>query len=107
MLQLTVNGNLGRDPEQREINGKNVARFALAARTGRDETTWVNCTVWGNRAETVLKYMSKGDKITVVGSGRMNEYTTKEGVQRQSLELNVVDFTLPARKDSQESTSLF
>ena len=104
MLNITAHGNLGKDPEIREVNDMHVASFSLAANTGKDETTWINCSVWGKRAETVINYLHKGDKITVVGNGkvRIYEHNGKEG---QSLELRVSDFTLPPKKeDAPKST---
>ena len=98
MLNITAHGNLGKDPEIKKVNDTQVASFSLAARTGKDETTWIDCAVWGKRAETVINYLHKGDKITVAGSGkvRVYEHNGKEG---RSLDLNVSDFTLPAKKE--------
>ena len=50
MLNITAHGNLGKDPEIKKVNDTQVASFSLAARTGKDETTWIDCTVWGKRA---------------------------------------------------------
>lgn len=101
MLNLTAHGNLGKDPELKDLGGNQVANFSIAARTGKDETTWINCTVWGKRAETVMQYLHKGDKITVAGSGKVRTYQTKDGSEAKSLELNVSDFTLPAKEKAQ------
>ncbi len=97
MLNLTAHGNLGKDPELKDLGGNQVANFSLAARTGKDETTWINCAVWGKRAEAAMQYLHKGDKITVAGSGKVRSYQTKDGTEGKSLELNVSDFTLPAK----------
>ena len=96
MLNITAHGNLGKDPELKEVRETQVANFSIAARTGKDETTWINCQVWGKRADTVMEYMHKGDKITVCGQGKLQEYDRKEGGKGFSLQLNVSDFTLPA-----------
>jgi single-stranded DNA-binding protein len=53
--------------------------------------------VWGKRAETVMSYLHKGDRVTVVGSGRIRTFDKKDGSEGKSLELNVSDFTLPAK----------
>jgi len=99
MFNITAHGNLGKNPELREAGLSQVASFSIAARTGQDETTWINCSVWGKRAAVVMKYMAKGDKITVVGQGKLRKYEKKEGGEGSSLELNVTDFTLPAKKE--------
>jgi|TARA_Y100000015_G_C2321248_1_gene56810 single-strand DNA-binding protein len=97
MLNMTAHGNLGRDPELKEVGSSQVASFSIAARTGKDQTTWIDCSVWGKRAETVMSYLHKGDRVTVVGSGRIRTFDKKDGSEGKSLELNVSDFTLPAK----------
>lgn len=98
MLNITAHGNLGRDPELKQTNNNSqVANFSIAARTGKDQTTWIDCSVWGKRADTVMEYLHKGDRVTVVGSGRVRTFDKKDGSEGKSLELNVSDFTLPAK----------
>lgn len=105
MLNITAHGNLGKDPELSEYNGQSVARFTLACDHGKDETTWMNCSVWGKRAQTVMSYLHKGDKITIAGSGKLQEYQAIDGTVKQSLSVSVSDFTLPARDKTQSSDS--
>ena len=100
MLNMTAHGNLGRDPELKQTDKSQVASFSIAARTGKDQTTWIDCSVWGKRAETVMQYLHKGDRVTVVGSGRIRIFDKKDGSEGKSLELNVSDFTLPAKSTS-------
>ena len=100
MLNMTAHGNLGRDPELKEVGSTQVASFSIAARTGKDETTWIDCSVWGKRADTVMNYLHKGDRITVAGSGKVRIYDKKDGSEGKSLELNVSDFTLPPKQEA-------
>ena len=99
MLNITAHGNLGKDPELKNVGQNQVASFTLAARTGKDETTWMNCAVWGKRAQTAAEYLRKGAKITIAGQGKLESYE-KDGVEKQSLKVNVTDFTLPARESN-------
>ena len=100
MLNITAHGNLGKDPEVKQVKDTQVAEFSLASRTGKDETTWINCAVWGKRADTVMEYLHKGDKVTVAGSGKLQEYTrSKDNSKGYSLQLRVSDFTLPPKTD--------
>ena len=105
MLNMTAHGNLGRDPELKQTNNNSqVANFSIAARTGKDETTWIDCSVWGKRADTVMEYLHKGDKITVAGSGKLQEYTrSKDNSKGYSLHLRVSDFTLPPKTDKTDA----
>ena len=98
MLNITAHGNIGKDPELNTVGQYQVANFPLAARTGKDETTWLNCAVWGKRAQTAAESLHKGAKITIAGQGKLNRYTAQDGTERQSLNVNVTDFTLPARQ---------
>jgi len=100
MLNITAHGNLGKEPEVKQVKDTQVAEFSLASRTGKDETTWINCAVWGTRADVVAKYLYKGAKVTVVGSGKLRTYEKKDGSEGSSLELRVSDFTLPAKADA-------
>ena len=104
MLNMTAHGNLGRDPELKQTDKSQVASFSIAARTGKDETTWIDCSVWGKRADTVMEYLHKGDKITVAGSGKLQEYTrSKDNSKGYSLQLRVSDFTLPPKTDKTDA----
>ena len=67
MLNITAVGNLGREPEAFQAGTTPAAKFPLAARTGKDATTWRNCVVCGARSATVLDYLKKGSKVTVTG----------------------------------------
>ena len=58
----------------------------------------MNCSVWGKRAQTAAEYLRKGAKITITGRAKLNSYTNQEGVERVSLNVDVADFTLPARE---------
>ena len=98
MLNITAHGNLGKDPELKNVGQNQVASFSLAVRTGKDETTWMNCAVWGKRAQTAAEYLRKGAKITIAGNAKLNSYTAQDGTEKQSLNVNVTDFTLPARE---------
>ena len=100
MLNITAHGNLGKDPELKNVGQNQVANFNLAVRTGKDETTWMNCAVWGKRAQTAAEYLRKGAKITIAGQGKLRSYTTQDGTEKQSLNVNVTDFTLPARESN-------
>ena len=94
---MTASGNLGRDPELKNVNGTDLAKFSIGCRTGQDETTWINCDVWGKRASVVMEYMKKGNRVTVAGSAKVVEFESNDGTPGKALEMNVSDFTLPEK----------
>ena len=98
MLNLTAYGNLGRDPELKQVGDTQVASFSIGVPTGKDETTWVDCSIWGKRAEVAMQYLKKGSKITVNGSAKVRIYQKKDGTEGKALDVRVNDFTLPARE---------
>ena len=100
MLTLTAVGNLGKDPEAFQAGATPAARFSLAVRTGKDETTWLNCVVFGVRSGTVLDYFKKGSKVAVTGKAAQKFFDKKDGTQGSSIELNISDFTLPERQQT-------
>lgn len=91
-------GRLGRDAEVRHTSaGKPVTTFAVAIEDGFGEhktTTWMDCSMFGERGEKVAGYIRKGDRIGVTGSIRLDTYTTRDGVEKSKVALRVQDITL-------------
>lgn len=91
-------GNVGRDPQVRYFEtGNAVANFTLAT-TERgytlqngtvvpDRTEWHNVVFWGKIAETVEKYVHKGDKVYVEGKLRSRSYDDQSGIHRTITEV--------------------
>lgn len=74
--QVTIVGNLGRDPEMRftpsgqAVTNLNVAvdeSFSNAQGQKVKRTLWAKVSVWGKQAETCNQYLAKGRKVLVVG----------------------------------------
>lgn len=93
-------GNVGRDPDVRYLdNHVCVANLTLAttergytAQNGTqvpDRTDWHNLVFWRGLAETVEKYVHKGDKLYVEGSIRSRSYDDQNGVRRYVTEIFV------------------
>lgn len=98
MNQLNAIGNIGKDCEIRYTpSGHAVANFTLALTSGYGEkavTSWLNCQLWGERAEKLTNMLTKGTRIGVTGELTNRPYTSKDGAQKYSLELRVSDVTL-------------
>ena len=100
-------GNLGFDPEVREIaKGRKVARLSVATngsyRNGSGErvtdTQWHTVVAWGNTAEAVERLLRKGSPIALEGRLVHRSYETKEGVKRYITEVVLNDFQLLGTK---------
>lgn len=91
-------GHLGRDADKRYIpSGEAIVQFSVAVKSGFGEkavTTWARCALWGKRGEAVAQYLIKGQLVGISGEVSLREYTGKDGVKQQSLEVRVADVTL-------------
>ena len=76
-------GNIGRDADLRKANnGDSVANFPLAVEIGTKDnpkTMWIDCSIWGKRADSVAPYLVKGKKVAVVGRVHQDEYLKRDG----------------------------
>lgn len=105
MNNLTIAGQLGKDAELRATNsGENVLTFSVADSQGRDkDSIWWNCSLFGKRALSLQQYLSKGQAVTVSGSVTQRKYTDKQGVERTSFDVRVVDVALQGSKRQEEA----
>lgn len=108
MNNITIVGNLGQDPELSFTkSGKAKVRFSIADTrevNGEKETTWHKCVAWGKTAENVASLFTKGQRVIVSGRYKMDEYTTKAGEKKQSLEVLVDDCGQSIRFDLPNNT---
>lgn len=91
-------GNVGKDPDVRYLdNGVAVASLVLATsergyrlQNGTEvpeRTEWHNVVLWRGLAETVEKYVHKGDKLFIEGKIRSRSYDDQNGVKRYITEI--------------------
>ena len=100
--KIMLIGNLGRNPEVREYQGRKVANFSLAVNdrytksdgTTIEKTEWFRVTFWGNTAEVVEKYLKKGSQVFIEGRLSTQEYQDKEGNTRTALEVSGQGLTM-------------
>ena len=105
MISMTVAGNVGRDAQLRRTQGGDpVLGFSVAVDMGKDkngnkrDAVWVNCSIWGKRAESLETYISKGTKLVLTGRPGVNVYEGKG-----SLTLSVNDLTFMGGSQQQRS----
>ena len=81
MKNIVIAGNVGKDAETRTTqSGEKVTswRVAVNERLGQEKRTiWFDCTLWGQRGESLAGYIKKGGKISVSGSLSTREYDGK------------------------------
>ena len=101
-------GNVGKDPEVRDVSGTKVASFTLAttdnAYTKSDgtqvpkRTEWHNIVAWGKNAEVIEKYVHKGTKLYIEGKLRTRMWEDKNAIKRYVTEIYVDTFELLGSK---------
>ena len=96
MNVICVSGQLGRDSEIKYLaNGDAVCNFSVADSQGKDKPTiWWNCQLFGKRAESLSKYLMKGQSVTVSGTLSEREWIDKDGNKRKQMDLRVNDVAL-------------
>ena len=104
MNKFIFSGNLGRDAEVSATQtGTTLCKFSVAVKSGwgeRQQTMWINCVIFGKRAEGGLpQYLTKGRKVFVTGELSHREYQKKDGTFGSSLEVNVEDVELAGGQD--------
>jgi len=104
---LNAIGNISKDAELRHTSaGDAICQFNFALNSGYGDkqiTTWLNCSVWGKRGETLAPMLLKGTKIGISGELTNRPYQAKDGTEKFSLEVRVNDVTLLGAKQSSES----
>ena len=99
MITINFTGHVGRDAEIKEVGGKQVIKFAVAAKQGKDEPViWVNCDYW--TATKVGQFIKKGTQIAVTGQLKEREH---DGKKYQSC--NVMQIELLSSKQEQTTTA--
>lgn len=90
MNQVCLMGRLTRDPELRTTsNGKSVSSFSLAVERDYDRSTadFFDVTAWGQTAEFISKYFSKGRMMVICGKLQTRDWQDKNGNRRKTTEV--------------------
>ena len=93
MANVSITGNIGRDPELRQAGQSQVLKFSVAdseyiySKDGESPSQWYNVEVWGKSAERLSQRLAKGTKITVYGQLVQRPYTSKAGKEGISMDV--------------------
>lgn len=106
--RCNLSGNLGREPELRQTQGgTQVLTFSLAVsdrkrnqQSGEWEemTNWIPCVVFGNRAESLSRFLTRGMKCAIEGKLRQSSYKDKSGQNRSKIEVIVDEIEFLSRQ---------
>lgn len=112
MNKVILIGNLTKDAELKFVNGNAITKFTIAVSRGYkndDKTDFINCVAFGKIAENIAQYTTKGSKVAVDGSIRINSYTDKENNKRTSMEVyvNNIEFLSKGTRQSAPNSTDF
>ena len=105
--RVSISGNLTRDAEMRSTaGGTSVLQFSVAvnerrknSQTGEweDYPNYIDCTLFGKRAEALHQRLSKGAKVAVDGKLRWSQWE-RDGQKRSRIDVIVEEIELMVPK---------
>lgn len=113
--RVVISGNLTRDPELRATaSGMPVLGFGVAVNDRRknqqtgeweDYPNFIDCTMFGARAQSVSRFLSKGSKVSIEGKLRWSQWE-RDGQKRSKIEVIVdeIEF-MSSRNESFQGAS--
>lgn len=107
---VTISGNLTRDPELRQAGSTSILSFGVAvndrrrnSQSGQWESVpnFVDCIIFGTRADALAGLLHKGSKVAIDGKLRYSSWESKDGKKHSKLEVVVNEIDLMQREVSQ------
>ena len=112
--RVMVTGNLTRDPELRQTaTGMSVLSFGIAvndrrknSQTGEweDYPNYLDCTLFGARADGLSKILTKGSKVAIDGKLRWSQWE-KDGQKRSKVEIIVDSLDFMSQRNSNQASA--
>lgn len=114
--RVTISGNLTRDAELRQTaSGMAVLGFSVAVSDRRknqqteqweDYPNYIDCSMFGTRAEKIAPYLSKGTKVAIAGKLRWSQWE-RDGQKRSKVEVIVdeIEFMTSRSDATSQSTA--
>lgn len=111
--RVNISGNLTRDPELRATGGgTQILSFGVAVNDRRrnqstgeweDVPNFVDCVVFGARADALSRFLTKGAKVAIEGKLRYSSWETRDGQRRSKLEVVVDEIEFMSSRSQQGS----
>lgn len=108
-MLVVVTGNVGTNPELKFTkNNTPFVSFSLAytprQKQGEEwvdgETMWFRVTQWGDKSETLIDSIDKGEKLLVTGTLKQSTYKAKDGSEKVGLEINASEIAIVPKTQS-------
>ena len=108
--RVVISGNISRDPELRSTQGgMEILALGVAVNDRRknqqtgeweDCPNFVDCVMFGNRAKSVSRFLSKGSKVAIEGKLRWSQWE-RDGQKRSKIEVIVDEIEFMSRQQGQ------
>lgn len=108
--RVVISGNITRDAELRQTaSGMAVLGFSVAVNDRRknqqteqweDYPNYIDCSMFGTRAEKIAPYLSKGTKVAIAGKLRWSQWE-RDGQMRSKVEVIVDEIEFMSRQQGQ------
>lgn len=101
----TLIGILGRDAELTYLNtGTAILKFGVAHsqynfKTKNSRTVWVDCILFGKRAESIQPRMLKSIMVAVTGKLKLEEYNQREKIVVEASDVEVLGRPTPVNPE--------
>lgn len=115
--KVVLIGNLGRDPEVRNLeSGAKFAKFSLATNENYKDksgnwqslTEWHNIIMWGDMADRAERQLKKGSMVYLEGKLTSRSYQDQDGNTKYITEVRAQTYrSLDKRENTGEATSSF
>ena len=97
-------GRIGSDIVLKKTkDGDSVLDFSLAVRRNKDETDWINCSAYKDKADFIERYFKKGSFIEIRSRLKVTPYE-KDGIKRiyHNYQVMEIEFGGAKKEDSSE-----
>ena len=112
--RVVISGNLTRDPELRTTaSGMPIMSLGVAVNDRRknnqtgeweDYANFIDCTMFGTRAQNIQLFLSKGTNVTIEGKLRWSQWE-RDGQKRSKIEVIVDDIDFGGNRNGGSSDS--
>jgi single-strand DNA-binding protein len=109
MNNITIAGNVGRDPELKYTPANlAILKFSVADTSGKDDnkkTTWHDIVVFGEQAESVADKIGKGVRVIVIGRLQIENFEKKDGTKGKRVEVIADEVAVSLRWGASDPTA--
>lgn len=104
MEKIIINGNVGKEPTVKDVNGKQYTSFSVGVYTGKDKpTNWYEVMAYGDQTSR----MAKGQKVLVMGRPTYRMWAEKVQLAVWADQVEYLSKVEPKTEDAADSDMPF